>query len=396
MEEKCALFHAWTRCPRCSDGARRTSKVAKRNQRTAELHAAAKLRLQDFLLPCVGDTGADLNPGIRTSIATVINCDRLTYRYMMFVGLLVAVTDKKLHPRCLQMKAKDVLAAVGKEAFDARSLCKNVVVPFEKMVLKGKLGGSGDPYVSNPARLPMVSPGNDVKSAHDRELLEQLYSVLELANDGNELTRRHMFSYAYALVLKRPANETSLLQFGGQDTPELISDMFFDFLEENSQGVAAVAVMAVFFRQYYGVDTRVVVHPINESGASPKEVGDIDLRFKEKAYAVEVKDKPYGEVDVNHACEKALKADVHKVIFVYGSHVGSKRPCDGALTRYWLEKGIDLTFMSVESSLALAMAMSDTTARMEFANGIAQVLIEMKAPQSVIVLFKKIFKKESV
>ena len=117
------------------------------------------MRLHDYLASSIGYSGEDLSPEVRADISTVVNSVRKTYRYMLFVGLLVAVTDRRFHPRCLQMKAKTDLAAMDKEAFDARSLCKNVVVPFEKLVLKGKMGGSGDPYVSNPARLPMVEIG---------------------------------------------------------------------------------------------------------------------------------------------------------------------------------------------------------------------------------------------
>lgn len=354
------------------------------------------MRLQDFLLASVNETGEGLPTDVREAVVTVINCRRLTYRYMLFVGLLVAVTDKKYHPRCLQMKAKDELAAVGREAFDARSLCKKVVVPFEKLILKGKLGGSGDPYVSNPARLPMVSPGNDVKGAYDRQLLGLLYDVLEFANGAGDAVRKKLFAHAYAQVLKRQANEKSLLECDVAETTGIDSDAFFDFLEAHTQGVSAVVVLATFFRQYYGKGTKVVVHPINESGASPKEVGDIDLKFKDgKSYAVEVKDKPYGDVDVNHACEKALKAGVRKVIFAFGPAAAKNRPQDGALSNYWRDKGVELTFMSIDASLCVAMAASDAAARTDFANGIAQTLVDMNAPHDVIELFKKTFRKES-
>ena len=69
--------------------------MAKKQQKNAELYAAAKLRLQDFLLASVNETGEVLPMDIREAITTIVNCKRLTYRYMLFVGLLVAVTDKK-------------------------------------------------------------------------------------------------------------------------------------------------------------------------------------------------------------------------------------------------------------------------------------------------------------
>ena len=50
--------------------------------------------------------------------------------------------------------------------------------------------------------------------------------------------------------------------------------------------------------------------------------------------------------------------------------------------------------MSIDASLGVAMAASDAAARADFANGIAEALVEMNAPHDVIEQFKKTFKKE--
>ena len=65
------------------------------------------------------------------------------------------------------------------------------------------------------------------------------------------------------------------------------------------------------------------------------------------------------------------------------------------LINFWIEKGVELTFMSIDASLGVAMAASDAAARADFANGIAQALVEMNAPHDVVELFKKIFKKDA-
>lgn len=354
--------------------------------RTSDLHAAAKLRLQDYLVVSAQDTGAGIPVEVRAKICAVINGRRKTYRYMLFTGLLVAVTDHALHPRCLQLKAD------CDGAFDARSLCKQVVVPFEKEILKGRLGGSCDPYVSNPARLPMVEKDNDAKSRLDREMLGCLYDVLEDARCSDEARRKALFRYAYSLVLQLPPTESTVADYVPKDAPGLTPEKFFDFLAAHTQGASAVVTLAAFFRRYYSKDAKVIVHPVNESGASSNEVGDIDLAFADhRAYAVEVKDKPYGAVDVNHACEKALKANVHRVIFAYGP--GATRRCssEGALIGLWMEKGVELTFMSIEASLGIAMSASDAVVRREFANEIGRLLSEMTAPPEAVESFRSIF-----
>ena len=360
----------------------------------SHLHEAARLRLNEYLLPSSSETGGGLPADVRDSIAVVINGNRKTFRYMLFVGLLVAVTDRRYHPRCLQLKARDKLVATGKEAFDARSLCKNVVVPFEKEILKGRIGGSCDPYVSNPARLPMVEPGNDVKGGLDQKLLNRLYDVLEFANGADDVLRKKMFSFAYAQVLKRPPTETSLLDFGTLNGTAIMAGNFFDFLESPTQGASAVAVLAAYFRIYYGRGTKVVVHPITESGASSREVGDIDLKLGNGTEcAVEVKDKPYKEVDVNHACEKALQAGVSKVVFAFGPQAEKKRPPDGILRNFWIEKGVELLFLSISAVIGVALTISDDAKRSEFAMAIGDALSEMNAPDGAKQLFKTIFQK---
>jgi len=71
-----------------------------------------------------------------------------------------------------------------------------------------------------------------------------------------------------------------------------------------------------------------------------------------------------------------------------------KRPQDGVLINFWREKGVDLTFLSIDASLGVAMAASDASARIDFANRIAQALIEMNAPHDVIEQYKEMLKKK--
>lgn len=353
------------------------------------MYAAAEMRLQDYLLIAKSETGSGLPQDIVKAISTVIEGKRKTYRYMMFVGLLVAATDKKLHPRCLQMES-------GCEgAYDPRSLCKDIVAPFEKSVLKGRLGGSSDPYVSNPARHPMIEKTNKVKGTYDKGVLGLLYDVLEYARTSDAIIRKKMFCYAYRLVLERPAVESSLIEFEDEFTSEgLKVGDFYDFLESHTQGVSAVVILAACLkRKSTGVE-KIDVHPITESGASSKEIGDIDLKMKDgRIVAVEVKDKPYKDSDVNHACEKALKAGVHNVVFAFGPAAEKLRPQDGVLRNYWMEKGVGLTFISIRLELGFALFIAGEKHYGEFVADMGRSLVAMNAPDDVITLFKKTFQR---
>jgi predicted RecB family endonuclease len=155
-------------------------------------------------------------------------------------------------------------------------------------------------------------------------------------------------------------------------------------------------VLTAFFKLFYEKETHVVAHPLTESGASPKEIGDIDLKFKDgRAYAVEVKAKAFSETEVNHACEKAFRAGIHRVIFAFGPEAEKGRWHEGALVNLWAEKGVELTFFSIEGALAVAMAASDACIRVRMAEEIALVLNEINAADGVKAMFRKMFSREN-
>lgn len=62
---------------------------------------------------------------------------------------------------------------------------------------------------------------------------------------------------------------------------------------------------------------------MNESGASSKEVGDIDIfdNAEQLVSSIEVKDKDFTKEDVEHAITKFALAQIEKSLFVFGKHV---------------------------------------------------------------------------
>ena len=359
---------------------------SKRPSSAARLHAAAELRLKQLFGSAFNASSDGFPPGIANAVEKIINGKHKTFRYMLFTALLAAVTDRKLHPRCLQVNAN------VEGAFDARSLCQKVIVPFERTFLQGRLGASSEPFANKSARFAMIDRGNNVRKGADAELLAMLCDVLDAVKAAKDATRRQIFCYALSVILKRPPNAASVMDLAPIKSPTADSDALFDFLEAHTKGVAAVAVLAAFFRMFYDKGVKVIAHPSTESGASSNEVGDIDLKFKDgRRYAVEVKDKTYADIDVNHACERAVEAGVGKVVFATGANAGKVRVQQGVLSEYWAEKGIELTFLDVGSALAVAAALCNGKERVDFANRIYQVLVEMNAPDDVRAFFRKCF-----
>ena len=356
------------------------------SESTKQLHEAAKMRVEDLFADSQTETGDSLSLELKQNIVNVITGPHKTFRYMMITGLLAAVTDEHLNPLCLQASA----GVAG--AFDARSLAFYVIVPFEKSWLKGRLGASNEPGANKPMRFEMISLENKVRKGKDKKLLQCLYYGLLEVKELDMPHRESAFKYALHEILKLPPNAASVATIPLKED-NLSVAAFFDFFEDHTKGESAVATLAGYFSVFYGKGTSVEVHPSTESGASSKEVGDIDLHFTDgRRFAVEVKDKPYTKVDVDHACEKAAYAAVRRVVFARGS-VGEKSKIpEGALRDKWAKRGVELTFLNISAVLGVAMAMSDSFQRKTLAEAIYSALGKMNAADITIKSFKNHFK----
>lgn len=88
--------------------------------------------------------------GIVEAIRRTVKGKTTSYRYALPTQVLAKVVDPSLDCRCLQVKRG------GPSAFDARSFCKKVIVPFNREH-GNVLGTSEDPYVSKPLRHEEIS-----------------------------------------------------------------------------------------------------------------------------------------------------------------------------------------------------------------------------------------------
>ena len=98
----------------------------------------------------------------------VIDNTHLTFKYILFTAVLAKATDSSINPLCLQKKSE----LPG--AYDARTVCHKVIVPFEMETLEKALGGSNEPFLNKPARFPELDKNNAVRRGNDQELLDAL------------------------------------------------------------------------------------------------------------------------------------------------------------------------------------------------------------------------------
>jgi hypothetical protein len=239
----------------------------------------------------------------REIIAEIVNGEHLTYKYVLATALLAKATEPKVNPLALQSGA-------GVEgAYDARSLCHQVIVPHEAKLLENGLGGSNEPFLNKPARNKLISLDNPVRQGKDKRTLNALHEVLT-ALKSQEQSRLGLQDLIF-FAKKHKRNQTAILTtavfkaVGGR--VEIIA-FLLKLISSSVHGETSVLATAIIFwiiGVSRGQKWQIEIHPVNESGSSSNEIGDIDVYYEGKLlFTAEVKDKKFKEHDVEHAVEK--------------------------------------------------------------------------------------------
>ena len=248
-------------------------------------------------------------------IKAIIQGNHLTFRYILVTALLGKATNPSINALALQAGA-DI-----EGAYDARSLCHKVVVPIERQLLNRALGGSNEPFVNNPARLPTVSLSNPVKRGNDTIIQSMLHKVLSEIETSEQAFNSLCIAVQTA-VEKQTARSAPLSQsLDSADSHLKIIEFVDAFVTQSLEGqVAAIvagAILSAYFEQFEGFE--VIVHPVNQSGASSNEVADIDIKRNGRMFvAIEVKDKQFSQQDVDHAAFKVSQYGLKSITFIIG------------------------------------------------------------------------------
>jgi hypothetical protein len=138
----------------------------------------------------------------------------------------------------------------------------------------------------------------------------------------------------------------------------------------------------------------VVVHPINQSGSSSREVCDIDVKDGKKAViGFEVKDKKFYIHDVQHAASKASKAGL-QVIGIVSGPSGEFVGQESEVKKLELDLGISIIFINVfEASNAYLLQFPEIQSH-EFLNKLFEIFEQARVKDQVKI-FAEIAAKKS-
>ena len=248
-------------------------------------------------------------------------------------------------------------------AFDARSLCHSVVVPFEQTVLEKRLGGSNEPFLNKPARYTHLSIENAVRRGKDRETLERLISVFEMVNANENGMDALVAVLARVLELESRVVSFDETRFETIASKRALERLCSRLLARSCEGESLALVAAIVFEfvsKSHGGGLKVVSHPSNQSGASSNEASDVDVFEADEEtlrYCCEAKDKPFTRADVDHAVAKVRESDGSALLFVRGPNAATRASLPEIVQDYEA-KGFDLTFVSAQDFAAGVIALA--------------------------------------
>lgn len=302
----------------------------------------------EILKAAISSINSDYFPSTKqkNDIEQVILGTHLTYRYILTTGLISKATNPECNPLALQAGSE------LKGAYDARSICHNVLVPVERKLLGDRLGGSNEPFLNKPARYQDLDIKNPVRRGNDSKLLLCTINILSSLSSSDDAFNC-LKDCIYYIFKRESRNLTDYLsdkvtEYQQTELIEFAALLLSKSFEGETSALLVGLTYSLFSENNTGFDVR--VHKVNQAGSSSNEVLDVDVYDGEELiYTIEVKDKNFTSDDVEHAVSKAIRAGCRSVVFATGPNGTLLKNSISELTRIWAGKGIDLYFVDVLS-----------------------------------------------
>lgn len=341
--------------------------VAARSALTAAWDAAAS-----DATPDLSDVSEEVSEAIRLSV----NSKTKTYRYVLPTHLAAKAANPSLDCRSVQANCGLI------EAFDARSVCDDVVVPFDRDN-QNVLGGSGEPYANNPLRIPAILSAARA-AQRDKDGFDKLRLVLDYCQDQPEKAQqllRIVMSHVYrrlaevAFVYAVP-NRVSLVHCRG---------VLAAFLSARTGGIRLQSVAVALFRTIglrFGLFADVTSHNVNAADASTGSAADLECIAADQTVvmAVEVKDR---QLVIRHVQDKlpAIRAKgIDELIFLVQNGVtATDADAVNELIAQQFATGQNIYVCEFKSFISAILVLFGGEGRRQFLKAIGEELDERKA-----------------
>lgn len=250
-----------------------------------------------------------LIPLIRDSL----NSATVSYHYVLPTQLLAKCVDHSLDVHALQA-GYDTAGA-----FDARTVAHDVIVPFDRANHR-VLGGSPEPYVNNPLRVPAVTSAYR-SSQKNKTDWDKLIAVLDAVENAvsEEFVRRTFDQVLYEIYRML---ETVAVTYPTPNRVSLDQTNYLvqQYLSAKSGGDRMEAVCTALFQtigRRFGLFDDIRRERVNAPDSLSGQSADIECRLHgEVVLLVEVKDRSLTLIQLDTTLDAARAAHISEILFI--------------------------------------------------------------------------------
>ena len=311
------------------------------------------------LLDVIEEDESDLLASIRVSV----NSNTKTYRYVLPTQLLAKVADSTLDCRSLQAGADRT------GSFDARTIAHQVIVPFDQSNDR-VLGGSPEPYVNNPVRVPEVS--KQYRNAQrNRRGWDHLCHVLEtVESTGDENFSKNVLKQVVVEVYRRLSEVRVAYPAPRRISLSRCISRIDEYLTELSGGDRLLALSSALFTvigRRFHLYSRVQRASITSSDASTGMLADLECVAEDGAIVlvVEVKDRALTVSQMMGKVANVREKQVSELFFVAQQGVEDQAQIDSLVEREFVS-GQNVYVMSLSKLAEMSLALIGEEGRRDF------------------------------
>jgi hypothetical protein len=325
-----------------------------------------------------GSSIAESNTLPETILAAIersINSRTKTYRYVLPTQLLAVMVNPSLDCRAIQ----EGCGLAG--AFDARSLCHRVVVPFDR-ANHNVLGGSTEPYVNNPLRIPAILAKHRGPQK-DKPGFKDLYTVLEHAHrTGSDVPA--LFQAVLAVIATRLTSTRITYPVPNRISLDDTTTLLARFLESRSGGVRLQVVAVALFKcigETLHLYSTVRSASINAADASTGQIADIECLAEDEhvVLAVEVKDRQLTLRHVEDKLPSVRERGIRELLFlIKGGILGADEDKVEALINQQFVTGQNVYVCEFDVLLKVCLVLFGETGRRRLLQQLGEELDTMR------------------
>ncbi len=313
---------------------------------------------------------------VRESIVRAINSGTKTYRYVLPTQLLAKLVRPELDCRSVQAGSGLI------KSFDARSICHGVIVPFDR-ANNSVLGGSAEPYLNNPLRIPAIVPA-ERPSQKDKVGFDDLMNVLDYSQEHSHQVP-FLVRWTLNAVRNRLAEVLVTYPVPNRLSLKQAIDALENFLSDRTGGLRFQSVAVALFRSVgdrFGLYCDVRCNNINAADASTGNAADLECidAAGNVVFAVEAKDR---ELEFRHIQDKlpsVRQKGIRELLFIVrgGARADEAGAIDDAIVHEFVT-GQNVYVLAWDQFLKSTLVLFGETGRRDFCQYVGGELDRQKA-----------------